>query len=240
MNFGSVRQVIIPEGSVSRIYSGDTLLWKKEGTGPTPPTPSTPLLFSPGDVYILDYHTSPGNIPGFTVVDLEWLEDWDTSHSHTTGWFKMIGGMRDSSRKLYTGMYRGSHMNPGCQYVDSGDSTLDYSDRDKEAFNSNVKRRNLWYFANGWFAMYKTSGDWIREDLVGSAAGGGAYSNLQIPFSVGGLRSDWETSYTLYGIRIYTGSFSNPGDPVAEYIPQEQEGVMGLYNTVSGTFITKS
>lgn len=203
------------------------------------PTPASFLLIDTTDTYILDYQITTGTETG--IADIEMVSTFPTN----IDWFRMIG-YRDtsvSSTKWFFGIYGTSRTAyVGTQFGAGGDRTITISDVYNPTWDGKLyNKRNLYFFGDGYTKISETPGNWVEGDNVGTRPGGSDSWTSLIGCNIRiGLDSAWKIPYNLYGLRIYdTGSLTGLGNLVAEYIPETRGNVQGLYNTISGNFITK-
>ena len=210
------------------------LLYRKVGTSPTPPEPVVVVPLEITKIYTLDYLITTGQEAG--VADIAYNVSWDYIGQQDYGWSKCIGNQVGNS-KWFLGCYRGGNLNPGTQYGEAGDMTLNIFS--KAMYEATVQRRCLWKYGNGYLDVYRTSGDWIEGQLVGSnSSGNWTWEGLQgypILISNGFGDSVWPLPLMFYGLRIYN---QQGGNLVAEYIATVKDGVPGILNTMTQYFVS--
>lgn len=220
-------------------------MYTLRGETPEPPVPPTPTIVplsinSKDDEYILDYKISTGTELG--VADIAYNH---APYNVVSGWCKFIGyHTANFNQKWFLGCYKGGSINPGTQFGNSGDATIELSGYNFESYFRNV--RMLWkYSTTGLLGVYETSGDWEEGTLINSALRGAQTwtnligQNIQIGHITYQSDDFGYVNFTFYGLRIYSDSSEN-GTLLAEYVPMIQNNVHGIKNTISGNFITKT
>lgn len=191
------------------------------------------LCISWYDVYDLDYRITTGTEAA--VVDILqkiYHPVFGAGDTHIVGWAPAygwtIGYGWDGQLTFVENRYDGNILR----------LQVDENTWNTKMFN----RRNLYTYGNGFVRVSETSGGWEEGPVLGSATGSTANWSRIIGEGIhvkGTGYVNWR--YYFFGLRIYdTGTPTSLGNLVAEYIPQQRNGVWGIYNTVSGNFITKT